>query len=174
MDGGCITVWVEKQLTLNERLLLQKYEYFLMDYRKGYSFSYEYRQPVIDTRFERKQIKSKLGFIPQQEIQICGLADPMFRAAEAIMKYFNGYYQQRIDSDDETKALNNKCYEIRKCNKFGLPRYDYHLVNWEFMSDYFNQTDSDKVRNVYDIDRFRRNEFEGLWKGKPNYGVGVN
>ena len=38
MDGGCITVWVEKQLTLNERLLLQKYEYFLMDYRKGYSF----------------------------------------------------------------------------------------------------------------------------------------
>ena len=89
MDGGCISVWVDKQLTLNERLLLQKYEYFLMDYRKGYSFSYEYRQPVIDTRYERNQIQSKLGFIPQQEILICGLADPMFRAAEAIMKYFN-------------------------------------------------------------------------------------
>ena len=27
MDGGCISVWVEKQLTLNERLLLQKYEF---------------------------------------------------------------------------------------------------------------------------------------------------
>ena len=70
-----------------------------MDYRKGYSFSYEYRQPVIDTRYERNQIKSKLGFIPQQEIQICGLADPMFRATEAIMKYFGGYYKQPIDDD---------------------------------------------------------------------------
>ena len=173
MDGGCLSVWVEKQLTLNERLLLQKYEYYLMDYGLGYSFSYEYRQPEIRTRYERKQIQSQLGFIPQQEIQICGLADPMFRSAEAIMKYFNGYYQQHI-SEDERKYLNPKCIAIRKRNKLGIRKYVYHLVDWQFIANYFNQLDTDKVRNVYDLDRFRRNEFEKLWKGKPNYGVSFN
>ena len=172
MDGGCISVWVEKRLTLNERLLLQKYEYFLMDYRKGYSFDYEYRQPVIDTRFERNQVKSKLGFIPQQEIQICGLADPMFRAAEAIMKYFNGYYQMAHD-DDISKAM-GKHDVIRKRNRFGIPVYDYHLCDWEYIANYFNVLDTVQIKNVYDINRFKRNEFERLWKGKPNYGVGVN
>ena len=172
MDGGCISVWVEKQLTLNERLLLQKYEYFLMDYGLGYSFSYEYRQPEIRTRYERKQIKSQLGFIPQQEIQICGLADPMFRAAEAIMKYFNGYYKM-VDPDDISKA-NGKHYVINRCNRFGILVYAYHLVNWDFIACYFNVLDSDKVRNVYDLDRFKRNEFEMLWKTKPNYGMHLN
>jgi hypothetical protein len=160
MDGGCISIWVEKQLTLNERLLLQKYEYFLMDYGLGYSFSYEFRQPIIDTRFERKQIQSHLGFIPQQEIQICGLADPMFRAAEAIMKYFNGYY--KMAHDDDISQAKGKHYRIKKRNRFGIPVYNYHLVNWEYIGSYFNVLDSDKIRNVYSFERFKRNEFQGL------------
>lgn len=64
-----------------------------MDYRNGYSFSYEYREPKFVSKFEYNQVESKLGYIPGQEIMICSLADPMFRAAEAIMKYFEGCYQ---------------------------------------------------------------------------------
>lgn len=173
MDGGCISVWVEKRLTLIERRLLQKYEYFLMDYGVGYSFDYEYRQPEFDTRCERNQIKSKLGFIPEQDIFICGLADPMFRAAEAIMKYFNGYYMIYVH-DDIAKYLNYRCIAIKKRNKWGIPKYAYHLVDWQFIANYYNQLDTKKVRTVYDIERFKNNEFERLWKAKPNYGVGFN
>jgi len=65
MDGGCIDIWLKTQLTLNERLLLQKYEYFLMDYGLGYSFMYEYREPEYQSKYQKKQtsIPSKLVVI---------------------------------------------------------------------------------------------------------------
>ena len=165
MDRGCISVWVEKQLTLNERLLLQKYEYFLMDYGLGYSFSYEYRGPKFSSKYERKQVESALGFITGQEIMICGLADPMFIAAEAIMKYFHGNYQMHI-TNDIAQYLKGEYYAIRKRIKFGIPKDEYYLVDWQFIAGYFNQMDDEKIRNVYSIER--------LWKSKPNYGVGIN
>ena len=71
MDGGHTSIWVMKRLTLDQRYLLQKFEQFLMDYGKGYSFSHEYRKLEIKTRFERNQIKSHLGYIPEQEILVC-------------------------------------------------------------------------------------------------------
>lgn len=169
MDGGCISIWVEKRLTLNQRLLLQKYESFLMDYSLGYSFSYEFRAPEIKTKYERKQIQSKLGFLPEQEIMICGLADPIFRAAEAIMKYFNGYYSHIIEEEDDRRCLNKKCFPIKKRNKIGFPYYAYHIVNWKFIADYFNRADHKKINYLYSLDRFEKNEYRMIWRNRSNY-----
>ncbi|TFH38152.1 MAG: hypothetical protein E4G95_04135 [Bacteroidia bacterium] len=100
----------------------------------------------------------------------------MFRATEAIMKYFGGYYSHQID-DDDAKYLIGEYYAIRKRNKWGLPVYDYHLVDWEFIAGYFNQMDDEGIRNVYSIERFEKfekNEFESIWKSKPKYGLNYN
>jgi hypothetical protein len=82
----------------------------------------------------------------------------MFRVAEAIMKYLNGYYQMAHD-DDISKAK-GKHYVIKKRNSFWIPVNNYHLCDWEYIANYFNVLDSKQVRNVYDIDRFKWNEFE--------------
>jgi len=97
----------------------------------------------------------------------------MFRAAEAIMKYFDGYYQMHI-TYDIARYLVGKYYAIRKRNKLGIPVYNYHLVNWEFIASYFNVLDCDEVRNIYSIERFKNNEFKAIRKSKPNYGVCFN
>ena len=57
MDGGCITVWVEKELTHDEKRLLKEYVAYLLSYEPEYSFSYEYSLPEIKTRHERRQDK---------------------------------------------------------------------------------------------------------------------
>jgi len=86
----------------------------------------------------------------------------MFRSAEAIMRYFNGYYQMAHD-DDISKAK-GKHYRINKRNRFGIPKYAYHLVNWEYIANYFNVMDSEKIRNLYSIERFKRNEYKRIWR----------
>ena len=45
------------------------------------------------------QVKQAPGCESKREIRIFGLAGPMFRAAEAIMKYFGGYYKMHITDD---------------------------------------------------------------------------
>jgi len=89
------------------------------------------------------------------------------------MKYFNGYYKQHIDAE-MVKCLEGEYHVINERNKWGIPRYSYHLVDCEFISGYFNRMDDEKIRNVCSIDRFERNEFQAIWKSKPNYGVCFN
>jgi len=143
-----------------------------MDYGKGYSFSQEYRQPEIKTKFERNQIKSKLGFIPEQEIMICGLADPMFRAAEAIMKYFDGYYISR-HKDDLSKAKGLHL-AIKKRNTFGIPVFAYFMHDWVYVRTYFNVMDNPEIRNLYDMTRFERVEYKNVYKSLSNTGISRN
>ena len=62
----------------------------------------------------------------------------MFRTAEAIMKYFDGYYQQGVDNEIAS-YLTNKYYAIRKPNKVGMPVNTYHILDLEFVAAYFNR-----------------------------------
>lgn len=144
-----------------------------MDYGLGYSFSYEFREPKIKSRFERKQIISKIEYFPGQEIQICGLADPMFRATEAILKYFGGYLTMRIKAD----KISNKegvIHQIYKRTKFAKRIFSYSLLDWQIVANYYNILDDQKIRIIYSIDRFEKNEYKTIWRSKPNYKIYSN
>ncbi len=91
--------------------------------------------------------------IEENNIQICGLADPLFRSVEAITKDFGGFYIHSIDNEKE-QYLKRKYFPIRKRNRLGFPIYAYHLVSWEFVAGYFNQMDYDDIREVYSIGLF--------------------
>lgn len=77
----------------------------------------------------------------------------MFRSVEAIMKEFGGYYIYSIDSETEP-YLKGDYYAIRKRNKLGIPRYAYHILDWEFIAAYFNQMDGKDIKEVYSIGFF--------------------
>jgi len=154
MDGGCLCIWLHKPLTDEQMLLMKQYELYLQNLGLGYSFSYDLRLPDIKTRFEMRQVKRVIGYIPEQEIFICGLADPMFRATEAILKYFNGCLSISFDISGFCNPI-GKCYAIRKRNKhfFLFTRISYHLVDWEFVAGYWNRFDDQGIRDVYSIKR---------------------
>ena len=92
----------------------------------------------------------------------------MFRGAEAIMKYFNGYYKEHRN-DDELSQSEGKHHRIKKRNAYGIPVIAYYLHDWVFISKYFNAVDRQEIKNLYDIARFKENDFEKAWKHKRNY-----
>jgi len=156
MDGGYTSIWLKEPLTFTQKKVLHHYERYLSSLSPGkirsYSFWWKLKPADRFSRYEQKQFKKYLGSEIKEEISICGLADPLFRSVEAIMKEFGGYYIYSIDGATE-KYLKGKYYAIRKRNKLGIPGYAYHILNWEFIANYFNQKDEDDIRYVYDIER---------------------
>ncbi len=80
----------------------------------------------------------------------------MFRAIEAIIKYFNAYLEIDLGDSDIDRPI-GECYAIKSYNKFLRENHIYHLVNWEFVAEYFNKNDDKEIRDVYSLDRFSLN-----------------
>ena len=111
------------------------------------SFYWKLKPAEGFSRYEQKQFKRCLGTEIKQELVICGLADPLFRSVESIMKEFNSYYIYSIDSKTE-EFLKGEYYAIRKRNKLGVPVYAYHILDWEFIAAYFNRMDGIDIKGV--------------------------
>lgn len=161
MDGGCTSIWLKEPMTFSQKKTLFEYEKCLDSLSpgilKGYSFWWKLKPVDCFSRYEQRQFKKHLGSEIMEEISICGLADPMFRAVEAIMKEFGGYYTFRIDNEAR-QYLKGEYYAIRKFNKLGILIYSYHIVDWEFIAGYFNRNDEDDIRYVYDMRRIRSSD----------------
>ncbi|MEA1888079.1 MAG: hypothetical protein U9N72_12810 [Bacteroidota bacterium] len=74
---------------------------------------------MVFSKYEEKKFKRYLGTKIKQELVICGLADPLFRSVEAIMKFFGGYYIYSIDCEMQ-EYLRSEYYAIRNRNKLGV------------------------------------------------------
>ena len=155
MDGGCTSIWLKEPMTFAQKKIIYKYERYLASLgpMKIHSFYWKLKPATEFSKYEQQQFKRYLGSGIKEEMVICGLADPLFRSVESIMKEFGGYYIYSIDSETE-QYLKGKYYAIRKRNKVGVSVYAYHILDWEFIAAYFNQMDDDDIREVYSISLF--------------------
>jgi len=154
MDGGCTSIWLKRPMTFAQKKIIYRYESYLasLGQMKIHSFYWKLKPADGFTKYEQQQFRKYLGSEIKEELVICGLADPLFRAVEAIMQTFGWYYKYEISEETEP-YLKGKYFTIRKRNKLGVPVYAYHILDWQFIAAYFNRMDENYIRYVYDIDR---------------------
>lgn len=145
--GVSFDIWLERPLSTEEKTLLINYENYLMQF-KGYSFIHEFKVSCITTH-EKNQLHNSIGYIPEEEICISGLATPVFRSIEAILKHFGGYAKIGPGNDP---IVNGKWYKIRESNG-----NIYYLSNWEILNNTYNLNDSASIKEIYSIQRLELN-----------------
>jgi hypothetical protein len=150
--GACFSIWLKNPLTTQEKSLLEEYQLNLHQYNMGYSFMYEFKEPYI-TKFEKDQLLKTIRFVPREEIYICGLATPLFRSMEAILKYFGGFAQLGPGDDPQVKGV---CHLVRKNRTYfpGLKYNAYYLIDWEIVANAYNQSDPPEIREIYSLQNF--------------------
>ena len=154
--GACFSIWLKRSLTLQEKSLLKEYEIYLEQFKR-YSFSHDFKVPFI-TEYEKKQLRNTIGYIPEEEIYICGLATPLFRSIEAILKYFGGYAQIGPGDNPLVKGI---CHKIRK-NGIYFPHLKgniYYLIDWELLANVYNLYDTPEIKEIYSIQSFIKVNF---------------
>jgi hypothetical protein len=151
MDGGCIDVWLKDATSDKDRELLQGYARYI-DHMGG-SFSICHKAPRIDSKFEEGKILKAIGYIPKEEIVICGFADFIFQATEEMLSQFEGYLHCGIPDEDFAR-FQSKEFRI-KVYKSGDPRYsDYCLLTRSTVSKYFNWPNDKTIRDICSLNRF--------------------
>jgi hypothetical protein len=158
--GACFSIWLNRTLTTYEKSLLKEYEIYLMRIKnKRYSFMHEFKVPFI-TNYEKSQLLKTIGYVPEEEIYICGLATPLLRSMEAILKHFGGYAQ--IGAGDDP-TVEGESYEIRKTNiYFPHRRYNkYYLSDWRIIASFYNRYDPLEIKKIYSILDFQKNKYFG-------------
>ena len=164
-DIMCMSTIGETSFSLTEPIteyhidLINHYEEYLMSFgqEKGYSFVWRHGPIEVSPYYQEQYIKH-LGTGLKYEITIWGKGEPIFRTVEALMKYFGGYYTYGMDKTT-LPYLRGKYYEIYKPGKDGNPEYVFHLVDWEFIAAYFNGTDDQKIKDIYNLSRFEKEEY---------------
>jgi hypothetical protein len=159
--GACFDVWLERPLTSQEKSLLQDYETYLWQFKSyRYSFMHSFKVPVF-TKFEKKQLLNTIGYIPEEEICICGLATLLFRAIEAILKHFGGYTLIGVGNIfKEQPDILGKCFEIKRSRSDPKFQYatEYQLIDWEMIANAYNLHDPQMIKEIYSIQNFIKNK----------------
>jgi hypothetical protein len=154
--GACFEIWLDKTLNEQEKYLLHEYNKYLHEYKFGYSFLYSFHAPEYSTA-EKKQLLNTIGYVPSEVIYICGLATPLFRSIEAILKYFGGYAKISIgnalkDNDNNKR----KSFTIRKKKYISkiLISSSYQLINSEMVTFFFNYDDPPEIKMLYSVNNY--------------------
>ncbi len=93
-------------------------------------------------------------FLPEQILIIYGLIDPILEAIEGILRYFRGYLKLNIEFDDN-KIYPGETHLIRSHNNLFAGEFSYLLVNWEFVSLYYNRNLSEQIKSKLSIENFK-------------------
>jgi hypothetical protein len=112
-------------------------------------------QPKIETKDIERQIIKALGYFPKEEIVICGFSDVIFDSAYEIMMKFRGYLRVGVTKQMIPKTK-GKAYQIKYYDIIGtsrIPRY-YHLLDCEFVSDYFAVGRDRALQEIYSLDEY--------------------
>jgi len=161
ITGGCISIWRRYSFNKDEKFLLSRYAKYLNFLTR--SFTLRIRPIKSISLFEKTQILPSIGFLPQEEILICGFSDVIFSAAEAILKDSGGFLSLGVGATkEEFASLKGKVKKVYKIEFDSYYPYielrKYHLIDWEFTSNYFNRINDDETRELYSLIRFRQLE----------------
>lgn len=156
IPGVCIDIWRKEPLDEVFKEVLLKYAVYLN--KVAVSFTIRFKQPKIETKEVERQIIKALGYIPKEEIVICGFADIIFDSAYEIMMKFGGHLRVGITRQMIPKTK-GKAYQIKYWEKIGtssIPRY-YHLLDCEFVRNYFEVGRDRALEEICSLDVFTIN-----------------
>jgi len=152
MEGGCLNIWLQKPLTLQEQDLIKKYSVFINSFSIGYVI--KLRDLKIRSHSQRKQIYGAIGYIPTYEILVCGFVDDLFLSAETILKELNGFLNINFSAPEkDINEATGQCYRIKNT------RVEYFLMDWEYTACIFNKRDPLGKKEIYSLKRFKKNKF---------------
>ena len=151
-------LWLREPLTQDNRILLQNYATYV-NHLSGL-FSITSKPPSISGPREKRRIKNLIGYIPQQELLICGYADYIFQASEEILSLFEGYLKTRMP-DEELINYQGKEYII-KTKPSGQSYFQvYHLIKIETIRGYFNGSIPEEIKRIGSLKSFNGAYFAG-------------
>ncbi len=153
MDGGCLSIWRKNPLSISEKNRLKKYAAGIN--RRSTSFSIQIEEPEPIKPNIKEQVINVFGGLPEEEITICGLADFLFMAAEEILKNFGGYLQIGIgETREAVLAIEGEVIELFERIKTSPPHENpgLLLVDYLFVSNYFNNKPNIKIREICNLD----------------------
>jgi len=137
---------------------LENYQRYV-NHLGGY-FSIEHRTPDISGPREEKRIKDLIGYLPKEELSVCGFADFIFQATEDIHSLFEGYLKTRMPKEALIKSQ-GKEYIIKIRPKDRSYFQVYHLIKKETVSSYFNKTICRDIKDICSIHRFMNSYHAG-------------
>lgn len=156
ITGACISIWRRNSVNQDEAYLLSRYAKYLN--LLTHSFTIRIRPIKSITLLEKIQIFVSIGYLPKEEILLCGFNEAIFSSAVAILKDKGGYLSIGVGAtENEFATLKGSVFKIRKLESI-YPKIEiktYHLIDWEFVLNYFNRLDDDETREIYSLTRFR-------------------
>jgi hypothetical protein len=158
IPGRCIDIRRREPLENIFKDLLLKYAEYLN--RVAVLYTIRFRQPKIETEEVERQIIKAIGYIPKEEIIICGFSNVIFDSAYEIMMKFGVYLRVGVTKQMIPKTQ-GKAYEIKYYEKIGtstIPRY-YHLLDCEFVSDYFAVRRDRARQGIFSLDYYTLHGF---------------
>ena len=149
MDSGCISIWRDKPLDISEKKLIRVYAHYI-DSSTGYFI--KFRDLKIEKIFVQKQIFKAIGYIPNFEILLFGFGDLIFNSAEAILKEYGGFLKICSDvTKEELNTIFGQCHFI-------FDKYiGFYLMDWKFVSGYFNCKNDNEINKRFSIPEFKKN-----------------
>jgi hypothetical protein len=153
IPGGCIDIWRQEPLSNTYKDILNLYAAYLN--KVVVSYTIRFMQPKIETKEVEAQINKAIGYIPKEEIVICGFADVIFDSAYEIMMKFGGYLRVGVTKEMIPKTK-GKAYQIKYYQKVGtstIPYY-YHILDCEFVFNYFAVGRDPALQDICSLDEY--------------------
>ena len=149
MDGGCISIWMEKTLLDRDKDLLIKYSSFINSFATYYTI--RFKELKIRSHSQKQKILQAIGYIPTFEILVSGFADAIFISSEVILKEFGGFLKINIGATlQELRKTKGEFHQIKNT------RVEYFLIDWKVISNYFNVSDSKEKKELFSINKFKK------------------
>ena len=155
MDGGYLSLYRLEELNVLEKNILKKYAVGVN--RAITSFNIEFRKPKLKTGYEKEHFINAFGGQPRQEIVFIGLADPIFMAAEEVLRKFGGFLYMGIE--DSRKSINSvegvaiEIYSKRNTKPSNDVEGSF-LLDYDFVKNYTNKNIDPYVRSICNLDKF--------------------
>ncbi len=151
MEGGCIDIWILKDLDFRSKWRLIQYAEILS--KEFVEYSLELKPVKFPENHLKAHFKQQIGQIPELMITICGFADPIFITAEHILNKHEGWFLIGIEnSKNNIQDFDGKA--VKRFDDNDLKDDGTYLVDGEFMSSYIN--------NNIDINYRKRFSYENI------------
>ena len=159
LKGACIGIWRQDPLNNTYKEILGLYAEYLNTV--AVSFTIRFMKPKIETKYEESQIIKAIGYRPKEEIVLCGFFDPIFYAAEEILRKFGGYLQ--AGAPEEVKpTIKGKAHSIWYEDEVELDddynpvivKRGYDLLDADFVANYFNVRRDPAVLDIFSLDKY--------------------
>jgi len=151
--GACVGIWRKEPLIEIYKGVLAMYAKYLN--RVSASYSIRYMKPDIRTRSEERQIIKAIGFLPAEEIVVCGFLIVLIDSTYEIINKFGRYLLVGAPKEQILQTPGNS-QRIRYFDTNTKPKTlrSYHISDIEFVRSYFQIGYDPKIQNICSLHDF--------------------